>query len=89
MYIIFGFLSAIVGATFSLMIRSEIAIPGSHIIKNSELGNIFNMIITAHALIMVFFFVMPVLIGGFGNYLIPLMIGSGDMVFPRINNIAF
>ena len=89
LYFIFGLMSLIVGAVLSLIIRAEIAVPGSHIIKNDQLGNIFNSVVTAHALIMVFFFIMPLLIGGFGNWLIPLMIGASDMVFPRINNIAF
>ena len=63
-YLIFGFLSGLIAAIFSFFIRLELAQPGSQVFNNYQL---YNVIITAHGLLMLFFFVMPILIGGFGN----------------------
>ena len=86
MYIVFGGIGGIVGLLMSIYMRMELQSPGLQYMAD---GNVWNVLVTAHGLIMVFFFVMPVVISGFGNWFAPLMIGAPDMAFPRMNNISF
>lgn len=87
LYGIFALFSGLVGLSLSVLMRIELASPNPQILLHN--GQLWNVLITAHALFMVFFLVMPVTMGAFGNYLVPLMIGTSDTAFPRINNIAF
>ena len=94
MYIVFAIVAGLVGGLLSILMRMELAAPGGQIGLMTGAdgvldGQVWNVVITAHGLVMVFFMVMPALIGGFGNWFVPLMIGAPDMAFPRMNNISF
>ena len=92
MYLIFSVTAGLIGGAFSVYMRMELQSPGVQFMTmedGSPDGHLWNMFITAHGLIMVFFVVMPALIGGFGNWIVPLMVGAPDMAFPRMNNISF
>lgn len=85
LYFLLAIWAGIIGSSISIIIRLELGTCNSLIINDQ----IFNSIITRHAFIIIFFIVIPFIIGGFGNYLIPLILGSPDIAYPRLNNIRF
>jgi cytochrome c oxidase subunit 1 len=100
LYLIFAIIAGIIGGGISGIMRAELMEPGIQILNHAwplgggtanfdESLHHWNVLITAHGLIMVFFMVMPAMIGGFGNWFVPIMIGAPDMAFPRMNNISF
>jgi cytochrome c oxidase subunit 1 len=91
MYLVFAVIAGLVGGLSSILMRMELQAPGGQFFVSDGIvdGQMWNVVITAHGFIMVFFVVMPAVIGGFGNWFIPLMIGAPDMAFPRMNNISF
>src|SRR6266566_1549683 len=87
LYLIFSVFAGMLGTAFSVLISLELSSPGVQVLQGDH--QLFNVIISAHAFIIIFFMVMPGLVGGFGNYLLPIHCGSPDMAFPRLNNISF
>jgi hypothetical protein len=87
LYLLFSLFSGIIGTVLSVFIRMELSLPGSGILASN--GQLYNVIITGHGLLMLLFMVMPALFGGFGNWLVPILVGAPDMSFPRLNNISF
>src|SRR3954452_1597292 len=73
-----------IGGVMALLIRSQLATPGEHLLtKNS-----YNQVVTMHGTTMIFLVIVPIL-AGFGNFLVPLMIGARDMAFPRLNALSY
>lgn len=87
LYIIFGAFSSIQGTFFSIIIRIQLSNSNSELLLENY--HYYNSIITLHGIIMIFMVVMPILIGGFGNIFLPIMIGAPEMAFPRLNNMSF
>ena len=90
---VLGFISV----AFTVYMRLELMYPGVQYMclegfmtdPCTPNGHLWNVLITYHGVLMMFFVVIPALFGGFGNYFMPLQIGAPDMAFPRLNNLSF
>lgn len=89
-YMFTGMFMALIGGFFAYVFRMNLAYPGIQVPGFGQVSpGEYNSLVTNHGTIMIFWVAMPVLIAAFGNYLIPLMIGCDDMVFPRINRLSY
>jgi cytochrome c oxidase subunit 1 len=89
-YMFTGMALALVGGFFAYAFRMQQAFPGMDVpFYGLVTPNKYNVLITNHGAIMIFWVAMPVLIAAFGNFLIPLMLGCDDMVFPRVNRLSY
>jgi len=86
LYIYSGLLFGITGFVFSWLMRAELGGIGEQLLFGDH--QFYNVLITSHAMLMIFFFIMPAVISGFGNMLLPLILGVPEMVFPKINNLG-
>lgn len=75
------------GVWFSTCIRLELQAPGNQFLGGAI--HYYNTVVTMHGVIMIFFVVMPIFMGGFGNVMVPLQCGTSEMMYPRANNFAF
>ncbi len=89
-YLFTGMLMALIGGFTVYAFRMQLAFPGIHVPGYGRVtASDYNALITTHGSVMIFWVAMPVLIAALGNYLIPLMIGCDDMVFPRLNRLSY
>jgi cytochrome c oxidase subunit I len=84
MYIATSLAFFVVGGILALLMRAQLATPNEHFIRRDSYDELF----TIHGTTMVFLVVVPIL-AGFGNYLVPLMIGARDVAFPRLNALSY
>jgi cytochrome c oxidase subunit I+III len=73
------------GGAEALLIRTQLAQPNQHVVSPQTFDELFSM----HGITMIFFFIIPMTTGAFGNYLLPLMLGARDMAFPRMNALSY
>jgi cytochrome c oxidase subunit I len=84
MYVAYGLIFLIIGGIEATLMRIQLAVPNNHFVS----PQVFNRLFTMHGTTMIFFVAMP-MVFGFGNYLVPIMIGARDMAFPRLNAFSF
>jgi len=89
-YLFTGMAMAMIGGFFAYVFRMQLAFPDQSVPLFGMVSPAdYNSLVTNHGSIMIFWVAMPVLIAAFGNFLIPLMIGCDDMVFPKINRLSY
>ena len=84
LYIVTSFFFFFAAGVMALLMRLQLAQAGNDIVTRDD----YNQLFTIHGTAMIFLFVVPIL-AGFGNYLVPLMIGARDMAFPRLNAMSY
>jgi cytochrome c oxidase subunit 1 len=83
-YIVTSFIFFLIGGMMAMLIRAELAQPGTQIVS----AGTFNSLFSTHAVLMIFVFIIP-MFAGIANYVLPLMIGAPDMAFPRLNALSY
>ncbi|WP_300533318.1 cytochrome c oxidase subunit I [uncultured Mameliella sp.] len=102
LYLVVSAFVGLISVVFTVYMRMELMSPGVQYMCMEGMrflpaavenctpnGHLWNVLITGHGILMMFFVVIPALFGGFGNYFMPLQIGAPDMAFPRMNNLSF
>jgi cytochrome c oxidase subunit I len=89
-YLFTGMLMALIGGFTVYVFRMQLAFPGEPVPLFGRVSAAsYNSLVTMHGTIMIFWVAMPILLAAFGNFLIPLMLGCDDMVFPRVNRLSY
>ncbi len=84
MYIVYALIFLVIGGIEATLMRIQLAVPNNHFVS----PQVYNRLFTMHGTTMIFFVAMPIMFG-FGNYMVPIMIGARDMAFPRLNAFSF
>jgi len=87
LYIFLGIFAGFFAVLLSMIIRMELSFPGDQLLFGAY--QFYNVCVTTHGILMLFLVVIPITLGGFGNFFVPILIGAPDMAFPRLNNLSF